>query len=155
MPKIKGRFHEVNAWDGIPGIEVDVRFARALERAGVPITIYVKRRATTRPGFLSSGRSSAAAWGSGPAASAGPVSDDEIGEVEIEPEVTGYNVATPLALLEPDAPLAIWTAHNFEPDELQAIFRLQEADARGRRDRDAWATYLRELRDQQTEDPTK
>jgi hypothetical protein len=147
MPKIKGRFHEVRAWGGVPGVEVTEPFARALHRAGVPVSVYTKRKAVTRQGFINESVG-AASWGSGPIASAGPVYDDDIGEIEVEPEIKGYNVATPLALLDPDAQLAIWVAFSFEPDELQSIFRLQETDARGRRDRDVWAAYLRDLRDQ-------
>lgn len=148
MPKIRGRFHEVRAWNGIPGMDVDKDFATMLGAAGIPVTAYTRREAKTRKvfaqpkprgGFLQPVTSPGpAVWGAGPAASAGPIRADDVEETEIAPAVMGYRVATPLAACQPDAEIAIWAAEHYEPEELQVIYRLQE--------RGTWQDYLRGVR---------
>jgi hypothetical protein len=145
MAKIRGRFHEVRAWNGIPGVDVDLAFAQRLERAGVPVTTYTKVAAHKRVDHVGY-----ASWGDGPADDFELPAEDTIVDV---PEEVGYRVATPLARLQPDAELAIWVARNFDPDELAAIYKLQEpAPGTSWNDRTlAWARYLQDLRNEENE----
>jgi hypothetical protein len=135
VAKIRGRFHEVRAWNGIPGVDVEPAYAKRLMEAGVPVSVFTKTPAHQQKNFVGS-----TGWGEGPADDFdGDDSADTIIEV---PEEKGYRVAVPLARLAPHAELTIWVAHNFTPDELDALYRLQEGKQ--------WVEYLRDLRDQAT-----
>ncbi len=140
MSKIAGRFHEVRAWNGIPGIDVDMTFAVHLRMAGVPVAVYTKvparRERQPQKQVGHTGWSRSGGFGS----LAPDIVLPSAGDFVDIPAIEAYRVATPLAQLEPDAELAIWAAYNFAPDELASIYKLQEAGT--------WPQYVQELKDQ-------